>query len=621
MTPRTRRTPKWVWVVAISLASIAPATHIWIAYFPPEGAVPTGFHIADLSVFLQCMRMFETGFATPYATCKSEYGERHPSFFPLTYLWMYGAFGAIGGLFGFDDFVFLGFANGLGAFFLLYATYRLLRELVPPQAGRAFLLFSLSGGLGGVLFAITGAFGMHDAAGFEAYFQRYAQLELIEGPFVLPNTFTPRLYYVLPLALCTTALLLFLKGVRLESRRLLAVFAAPLFVGTFINFRVGAFAFGVAAFYLLEQRARGPASRLRLGILFLAPVFAGWAAAWGLLLMSPNVIDNQLTTGRVAMWVTPFVSVALFHLLLASRETVRLVRGLSPLGRLCAFTTIGYLSAFAVLFCGYQIYHGNILIARDGAVANVISDWALVGALAGGVCALKARSHTTQTSEEHGWVVLWLLTFLAVSISAFGNGWFLRFGPQRVSIFLWLPLCVLSALALHRLAVTRPGAARAATAIMVCCGVVSIVVASLYFQGPLGYRFGPGPFARIHNEMMNEADARAMEAIGEGTVLAPIPASDVVAYQRGNPVVFGLGTYNLSKEPYVPLEARVMRFFADNTSADSRRDFVEEWCVDYVYCPDTWPVSEKAVAQLRETPWLIETAAAGKAAVFKVVLE
>jgi hypothetical protein len=330
------------------------------------------------------------------------------------------------------------------------------------------------------------------------------------------------------------------------------------------------------------------------------------------------VIDNHLQVTNMAMWFSPFVSVALFHLFLLPNEIRVRVARLRLIPRATTLAATGYLLVFAALFCAYQLYYGNVLVVRDAAVANAISDWALVGALMGGFYALAGRTPPSE-SDPSDWILLWLLVYLSLAISAFGQGWLLRFGPQRIEVFLWLPLCICSASVLQRMREKEPRSTHALVAIMVGCGLCSIAVSLLCFQGPFDYRPRISPYASYHAEVMSLADAHTMDRLGAGIVLAPIPAGDIVAWRRGNRTVFGTGSFNLSDQPYAMLENYVGTFFSREAPNDFRRDFLERWCVEYVYCPDTWPVAPEVAEQLRAMTELEEVAAEGRAVLFHVI--
>jgi hypothetical protein len=165
-------------------------------------------------------------------------------------------------------------------------------------------------------------------------------------------------------------------------------------------------------------------------------------------------------------------------------------------------------------------------------------------------------------------------------------------------VFIWLPLCIVAAMGLATLS---PRVQRAVWRILLVCGVSSIAVAVLAFQSPLGRAHADGPFADLHPEVLRVDDGRLIEALGEGMVLAPAPASDVVVRRKGNPVVFGIGTFNLTDR-------------SDNV----RRDIATRWCVAWVYCPATWPVNPAVREQLRAADWLVVVAEQGDGMVLRV---
>ena len=660
--------PKWVWLVIAALACIEPLTHVWIAHFPPAGTVPTGMHVGDSGHHLICMRMFETGFHSPFAKDAPPYGTHHFGFFAPPLFLLYGVLGLIRRALGVDAFLFLGLANGVGGALYLASAYAFLRAVVPRHANRAFLLFALGGGLGGVLFVVTGALGLHAAPAFEEYFRRYAHYGLIEGPHLSPVLLTPRLYYTLPMALALGGLTAFVRvgrwptlraarecGRRRSRRqpkaqgggkqspgfwdatdsapegrqqpmrtRHLVVAGALLFCATFINVRVGPVAWVIAALHLACRTDRPGGERLRLGVGLAAPVALGAALASAMIGLSPAYSANLIATVKMSMWLSPFVSATVFYFLVVPCEVGRGLRVLPPWLRVAAWAAVGYLAAFAVLYLGYQAYYGNVWRCLDVTVAIRMSDWALLGAPMGALWAMRRRAPRDEASEANGtaWVVLWLLFFLALALSAFGQGWFMRLNPQRLMIWLGLPICILGAQGLARIEGQRRKLGRALTAIIVGCGVCSIAVASLFFQGPLGREPGKGPFAYLHYEVMTRADAHILDRLEEGRVLtppwSPISFGEIVALRPGLSVVGGPGAMNISAERFGPLQAQVEQFFNVDGSDEARRDLVREWGVDYVYCPDTCPVDEALLDKLRSTEWLHVVAEQDKAVLFKV---
>ena len=621
---RSEGTPTWVWAIIVALALIGPLTHVWIACFPPEGTVATGLHIGDSVFFLQPMRMFQTGFFSPYATCRAPHGAHHIGFFPLPYHYMYGIVGLIADLLRMDHFIFLGIANGIGLLCYLFVVYRFLREIVPKHADLAFLLFTLGGGPGGILYLATGALGLHASPMFDAYFQRYAWYELIEEGNLTPVLQMARLYKTVPLALLFGALLLFFKGRRTEQRRFVLLSTIPLFLGTVMNVVYGPLFWLLAAFHLYCRSGDAPKRRVPALLLLAVPVMLGGLAAWAVLNLSPTYIANTATALRRSMWFSPFVSAMLLHCFVAPVGVVHGIRRLPRLGRACAFAAVGYLAAFTVLYCAYQVYYGNYLRCLEFSAAVRISDWALIGAVLGAGWALR-RGRAAPDPDGGAWVTLWLLCFVAVALSAFGQGWFLRFAPKRLMFLIGLPVCIHSAAGLHRLEAARPRIAKFLLGAFLVCGLCSIAVASLFFQGPLGRQPGKGPFAYLHAELMSLAEAEALDNLGSGVVLAPASAppfiGDVIALRPGNSVVFAQGTLDFSDRPMAELGAQVGEFFSPNATEAFRRDLVEQWCVDYVYCPDGRPVDDQVIAALRDAPWLDEVAQCGEAIVFRVMGE
>ena len=631
--------PAPVLLLSLALASTQPLIGLWLAYAPPPGYAATGLHIPDSALFLQSMRMFSNGFESQYVTCQSP-AISGIQFYPLPHLWLYGMLGLVARTLGISDFAMYFLANGIGAFVYLLAVYFFLREVARQNWRLPFVLFCLSGGLGGVFYLVTLLLGLQSAPEFADYFRRFALYELFEGAHLQPVLCFPRLYYTLSLALCLGALTLLIKGRGQNDRRTLALAGLLFLPGMFIDMRYGAFTLALAVLYLWQETppARPLHHVFSLGWL-ATPGAAGAAAGWLLMKTNPAAIQNHIDVANTAMWLTPFLSVAALHLLVAPREVYRRAARLPLLEKTLAFGAIGYLTAFILLFAAYQLYWGNILVARDAAAALAVSDWAFIGAAAGFVwshleCGRYMRGllpllHaqdaqgarlSCRNTRAPDWIVLWLLSFLVMSITAFGGGWWLKFGPQRLQIFLWLPLCIVSAGAIENLRSRKPLLARAITAGLVVCGISSLVVAVLFFQGPLPFRRDEArpPYAGYHAEIMTANDDDDIGAIGDGIVLAPNLAADAIALNRPNRVVWGTGSFNMSDQPYAAMEADVAKFFGPDATAQWRRDFIEKWCVAWIYCPETWPVSTAAIEQIRALPCLQEIARHGSAVVFRV---
>ncbi|MBI5093918.1 MAG: hypothetical protein HZB26_15945 [Candidatus Hydrogenedentes bacterium] len=574
---QSRRVPIWVWGIIVVLSLLEPAQHLWLRYAPPEGAAPTGLHIPDDAIFLQSMRMFDNGYYSPYATCKAG-SANSPGYFALPCLWFYGLLGSAGRAVGLDDFITLGIAN-----------------------------------VGYMVCEIT---GMTLWPGFEEYFRRYALYELLEGPYLSPLLYFPRVYYTLALALGFGGLTAHIRALRMACSQHLG-FALLLYgAATLINMRVGVFVAMVAALYLLCRDGE-PSQRIKH---LLAVAASVGLTCWGVALMmgeSAVMTANLKQIGTMAMWLSPFLSASIFILIPAAYRIGQGMAGLTILQRSVVFAAVGYLGIFLVLFGAYQVYYGNILICRDGAVAAAISDWALLGALAGFLAQFRF-SRVQAPPDPHSWIVLWLVIFLAGSLSAVGHGWFLQFGPQRLMVLNGLPMSVLAAQGLNALGAARPRAARRFTRIVIGCGVTSTFVSATFFQGALGW--GPGaPFAWAKPGLVTRADHLAMDRTPEGRILAPPLAADALALRNGHSVVFGKGSFTLTEQPYGMLEGGVERFFSKSANDAFRHQFAREWCVDHVYCSDTWRVDPAVIEQLRQASWLRVKYASGMAVVFEVL--
>lgn len=615
-----KKAPVWVYGIIIALAAIEPLTHGWIASVDRPDAVPTGLHTADSAIYLHCMAMLHNDFYSPYATCKAPNGPNDAGFLPAPFHWLYALAGWLGGTFGADRFFFLGLINAFGGLLYLVVAYRFLREAAPRQANLAFLLFTLSGGLGGILYLLTGLAGLHGAARFDAYFLRFSMYELVEGPYLSPALHMPRLYYTLSLACCIGALEALLKAVRTERRLYYAASACLLFIGTLINLRFGGFTCFVALLYLLSSpKGSGPIPAYAYPAI-VVPAGLALAIFAAMTASSPTYMENTGELVLESLWLTPFISAAFFHLFLVPMAIKQRVAAMPPFGRTLACAAIGYLACFALLFVGYQVYYGNFLTAGDSTAAILISDWALLGGLLGGLGGLRygilrgtapatAAAAAPETGEHvERWIAIWFLILLALAVSAFGQGAYARLTPQRLMVFLGLPMSILSAAALQHIATKRPRFTRAFVAAMVAFGTTSTLVGALYFQGPLQGPFprdaGAGPFAARHAEIMTQTDAALLEEIGEGFVLAPLVFNDALAMRPGVRVLGGAGSTDLSDQLSVQLHPRINAFFSENATEDERRAFLDEWCIDYVYCPDTWPVSQPVVDAIRSMPGL-----------------
>lgn len=183
------------------------------------------------------------------------------------------------------------------------------------------------------------------------------------------------------------------------------------------------------------------------------------------------------------------------------------------------------------------------------------------------------------------------------------------------------PLCLLAASTLTDIRRGHPRGAYALWTALLTSGVLSILMAWLFFQGPFGWRTGEGAFAPLHVGAMTEADARVLEQLPEGRVLAPATMplfGDIAVVRYNRRAVFGEGMLGIPWPALDEIRRDVDRFFAPDTPDAERQAIAMQWHVGSVFCPDSTPVDARTMAALRAAPWLHETAHAERAALFVV---
>lgn len=619
---RPRHIPGWALALMLALAAIEPLTHLWLTCGLPEGMAHTGFHIGDTPYFLTPMKMFQTGFLSHYATCRSALPPHTPAWFALPHHWLYGGIGLLGALLGLAPFLALGLANGLCGFLFLWAVYRFLRMAARDCANLAFALFTLGGGLAGVVWLLAGLAGAR-GAGFEAWFHRFARYELIEGPFLSPVLMMPRLYYTLPLAIGFGAFTRLVRRTR-NGETPGGLFWLACAAATLLNARAGLLFLFAMACYLFAGDTR-PVHRRARDFLGLLVCVAATAAAVRLLFsLNPVAAQNVHLLLRRAAWFGALIPLLCWHLVAAPPALCRSFAGLPPWGRAAFGAALGYLACFAALYLAHQAYYGNLLHGGDTAAAVRVSDWALLGGVAGAAGGWRlGRGRGRAMGNTGAWFALWLLGLLAVSVSAWGQGWFMRFMPERCLVLAGVPLAVVSARGIRRWAVRRPRFGFALGGVLITCGVCSVCVSALAFQGPLAHRPTTPAFAWAHSEQMLSEDQELLGLLGTGTVLAPasVPPlfGDVAVHRRvGRTTVLGQPSLEFGGANMLDTIRAVQRFFDPETAPEARARFLVDWCVDWVYCPHTRPVAPETLAALRAMPRLAEVAAAGNGAVFRV---
>ncbi len=605
------KTPRWIIALIVGLALLQPAVHLLIAAAPPEGTKPTGLHILDSALFLQSMEVARSGFYSPYATCAE--AAKDPAYYSVPHLWLYIALGAIARVLWLNPFLLYGAANGVGALLYLTVVWRLLRSVLPKHAPMAFLLFALGGGPMGVAYLVARATGALDEPEFAATFLRWAYYDLTEGPHLNPTLIFSRFYYTLSLACCLGGMTAIIEHARGAAFRRVVFCVVPMIIGSFVDARFTVFTFVTFALWLCSAHDLSWTRRRELSAHYLVPMVAGILPAWLLLRSNAAVVENHLFHANMAMWIAPFLIVAGPLLVVATPAIGDAIRRTSTPLRLLLLAGCGYLTAYLLLYLLRQGWYGQLLSARDGSVAGAISDAALLGCIPAIILARffprRDRDHTLE------WLALWLLGFLAVSISGFGQGGFLRFGPQRLEVFLWLPLCALAAVAM---ASWRPVPRRAVYGVVCGLGTVSILVSTFMVHGPIGHAAARGPWMDLNPSIMSHHDHGMLDTVNDGRVIAPAPMSDVAARWRKSAVLYGIGSFNLTTRPYAELRDRNVAFFDPATPDAVRREIAESECIRWVICPDTWPVPEETIAILRATPWLEEVQIAGRGGLFLV---
>ena len=580
-----RRTPRWLWAIIAALACLQPAAHLICMYAPPEGMVPTGLHIPDSALFIQSMDMLQTGFHSPYASAQAVHGPNHWTHFAIPHLWLYAIEGQIADLIGMDHFLFYGLFNGIVAAIFLWSIYRFFVAAAPGLANRAFILFALGGGFGGIIWIVT--LGLQSATHYEDYVWRFVIYELVEGAHLFPATYYARSYYTLSLAGCFGALTVFIHALQIRCPRHTVLAGIILLPAAFLNARYGVFTIAVALLIFSQHRKTfaPPHYLATLSIFGLI----GVACSYTLMSFGPYMLQNHRDVGDMQMHFSPFI-VSVVLLGASAFATIRKrCDSPNPLFRTAIWCGIGYLAAFTVLFIAYQTYMGNILIAHDAAVAVAISDWALLGALAGAVIGYR-RTPTTESTDD--WMLVWFLGFLCLSISAFGQGWFLSFGPQRLMPMVFIALCLVAAATIQRRTI----------AVVATCGVVSILVSTFLFQSSLGWRGHDAPFAETHYSVMNKDDEKLLEALAEANperVIAYGPIVDVIALRDIASVVHGVGSFNMSDQRFIETRETQRKFFDPDTMPEARIDMCESLQISHIVISSTWPPAAETIRAIR----------------------
>ena len=605
-----RNTPAFVWAICTFFALLQPLVHVLVMYGAPDDVVPTGLHKPDSAIYLHAMQMFETGFHSPYATCQSPVGDHSVRFFLHPAYVIYGAAGELASWIGISNFMMLGIVNGLAGLCYLLAAYHLLRAMAPRYAAAAFVLFTCSGGLGGPIYMISAASGVVDTASFSQWFYRFAIYDLVEGTNLSPQLLMTRMYYTLPMALGFAGFTTCLTAWRIPCNTHLRFGQIMLFLCALFNARLGPPMGAIALLYLFSD-----GQRLQKLVALAVPLVLGVVCATLVMTRHMSVFGNTLSAVRQEAWLTSYISAGFPLLLVAVPVVLRDLRGLTGTFRVVAFGCTGYLLVYLLLFILYQAYYGTLLIGADHAAALRVSDFALFGFVCGAVWSLVGAARGEQ--PELDWVVVLFLVFTVIAVSAFGQGWFLRFAPQRMLVFLGIPLAILAARSLAQMRGRTPMLWRAAIAAVAVCGVTSLLVSNLVFQGPMGMRPGLASDIGMHAAYMSRDDSECLAQLGPGTVVAPPPYNDILSLRDGVTVLGGYGGLALSDQG-ANVRADVDRFFSTAASAAERTEILDRWCVAHVLLPSDARNREALAAAFSQTPALTQINERGDARLYRV---
>jgi hypothetical protein len=614
-----------VWGIIIALALIEPVMHVVNQNFAPKGAAPTGLHTVDTYAYLTCMKYGHGDYFSPYASCRSEVGDRHPSYYLAPHHHLNGFFGRIGRALHISPFYFLGIANGFGLAFWLVASYVLLRTVSPDRANTAFILFTLGGGLGGVAWVLTGILGLHDHALFAERFHRFFIYELSEGPRFQPYLLMARLYYTIPLGLGFFSLAMLIRALKVSSRGLLLVAVLLFFCCAFLNIRIGPMVWLIAMLYLACDHNVPILRRITYGLNFTGALVAGAVLVAWMVSRNPQFVELHHQGARYAVWLAPFIYATFFYWFLMPGPILSGLKSL-PFGlRVLGFGALGYCVIFILAYGAYQAYYGNWFRGGEPAATIAISDKALWGVLAGAMVVLLWRPKRACVAEENialSWSALWVLLFFGGCVSAFWGGSFLRITPNRFVVVMGLPMAILCAEQLQALGKKGKWIPVLAVRLIILFGLTSIIVTWTVSYGPLGYKTAQASFPWTNFSFMTKVDEQLLELVQDGVFLAPsAPPSfgDVMAQRPGVKVACGIGTLDFSHR-YLPDEReRIVRFYSPDAENSFRLDYVNDMCVDYIFCPDTAPVHPDTVAQLRQASWCTELASANDGVLFRVL--
>ncbi len=486
------RTPWWIFAIIGALAAIPPLQHAWVWYFPPEGFVPTGMLTGDNAHQILSMRAFANGFYSPFASCDAPDGQLSWRYFATPFFMLYGIVGELGRMLWLHEFLWLGIANGLCGAIYLWCAWRFLRVAAPDLARTAFLLFTLGGGLGGIVYLACMITGATSRPLFERAFFRFAQYGLIEGQYLSPLLHFYRLYYTVPLALGLAALTALIEAQRMRCRQHLFFACFLAFFCGLIQLRVGVMVAVIGLIIVEKPTATAWLNNLRLTLPFAA--VGGLGCLLGALLISqhPNYQGNVSGVTRDAIHFLPFVYAALPMLLLTIPVSGQFLMLTNDRGAFLACMSVLVLVGLLTLL--HHAWHGAWLYGGEAVASAFAGRWAILPLVPWFFLRYwkghKLQREGTSESSKVGsilnpvqlgsvptWVFHWFALFLLVGLAIF-HKLFLEASPQRVMVLMGLPLALVAAGGLTMLPQRWSRVALIAT---LFCGVTSIGVGALFF--------------------------------------------------------------------------------------------------------------------------------------------
>ncbi len=234
------------------------------------------------------------------------------------------------------------------------------------------------------------------------------------------------------------------------------------------------------------------------------------------------------------------------------------------------------------------------------------------------------RNEVEPEAESETWIALWFVGLAAVSIAAVGQGWFMRAMPERGLVLLGPPLALLLAEGITLLRARFPRMATAYTVLILVSGAISVGVGALCFQGPLGHVPGKSAFGQVHSEVVLAADMELLNMLERGRILTPASLPPLLgdvalALHPQMTTVFGQPTLEFGDTDMMGTAHEVQRFFSTEASELFRSVLVDDWCVDFVFCPATRPVDPAVLEVLKATSWLERIGEKDGAVLFRVL--